>query len=346
MQTAVPVVMRGTANTSVGARAPLQSARLAGLRASKASLGRGPARSTKMLVQSVATPEQAPSDEAYEPTFVTERDRRTAAKTGLYAVLPEKALSTSFSAAVKETVGERLLALEHLCPISDPARQSLDGTWEVLYMNTFTPGLIAAQVLENLPFPKGVACLDEILLRISGDEIKAVAKVKLMDSTYAEVDLVSTWTAESDIRVREVYQKGSVSIPELGSEEMMGAAMESAKNNTPMQIRNMVEQALSNAAPMLQNFGKGFDIPATGSYERVTLISYLDEDLMVARSLSGTPEVLRRVPDPPAGEQEMTLEMEDVSVMDGADFDFSDFSEMPPIPEAAIAEPASEGPVQ
>lgn len=59
----------------------------------------------------------------------------------------------------------------------------------------------------------------------------------------------------------------------------------------------------------------------SNSYERTTLVSYLDEDLMVARSLSGTPEILRRLPDavvPP----EMSLEMEDaVDVFSFADND-------------------------
>lgn len=54
---------------------------------------------------------------------------------------------------------------------------------------------------------------------------QAVAKVKIMDSTYAELKLVSSWVPESDIRVREVYQKGSLEFPDLGSEEMMGVCL-------------------------------------------------------------------------------------------------------------------------
>jgi len=254
-------------------------------------------------------------------SFVTERDRRTAAKAALYRALPVEPLSTNFPAQVKECVGERLLVLEHLCPISDPARQSLDGSWEVLYLNTITPGLIAARVLQSLPFPKHVVQLEQILLQIKGQEIKAVAKVKIMDSTYAELKLVSSWVPESDIRVREVYQKGSLEFPDLGSEEMMGEALRSARQTAPSQIHDMVQRALSTATPILQSVSKGFEIPVSNSYERTTLVSYLDEDLMVARSLSGTPEILRRLPDavvPP----EMSLEMEDaVDVFSFADND-------------------------
>jgi hypothetical protein len=47
------------------------------------------------------------------------------------------------------------------------------------------------------------------------------------------------------------------------------------------------------------------------------LISYLDDDLMVARNLSGTPEVLRRLPDPviepEVEEEELTEYDEDTS---------------------------------
>lgn len=294
----------------------------------------GLSRPKALRVSATATPEAAPSESAenaYAGTFVTERDRRAGAKGSLYAVLPDQPLSTSYSATVKEAVGERLLVLEHLCPISDPARQSLDGTWEVLYMNTITPGLVAAQVLQRLPG----ATLEKIVLKISGGEIKATAKVSLFDATSMDVDLVSTWDAESDIRVREVYQKGSISLPELGSDKWTEAALESAKESAPTQMLDIVSQALSNAAPMLKSFGQGFEVPATGSYERVTLISYLDEDLMVARSLSGTPEILRRLPDPPAAETEMTLEQEDVEVMDSFDFG-SDFEPEPVTPQAVM----------
>lgn len=329
-QTAAPKALRVNSNRSVQASLLTPSHPVAGLVAKSAVLARGPLRASKILrVSATATPEAARSDTgageepAYAGTFVTERDRRAAAKGSLIAVLPDQPLSTSYSSAVKEAVGERLLVLEHLCPISDPARQSLDGTWEVLYMNTITPGLVAAQVLQSLPG----ATLEKIVLNISGGEVKATAKVSLFDATTMDVDLVSTWSAESEIRVREVYQKGSISLPELGTAAWTEAALETANKSAPTQVVGMLTQAVTNAAPMLQSFGQGFEVPAQGAYERVTLISYLDEDLMVARSLSGTPEILRRLPDPPPAETEMTLEQEDVEVVDQEEITF-DFGSM------------------
>jgi len=120
-----------------------------------------------------------------------------------------------------------------------PARQTLDGTWQVLYCNTTMPGLIAYRVLQrcgrtgsscfllssntlmpflppherpiphsldrcpcSLPFPPGVATLEDLKLHIAGDTLTVVAKIKLLDMV-AELELVSSLTPESDIRIRE-----------------------------------------------------------------------------------------------------------------------------------------------
>jgi hypothetical protein len=37
-------------------------------------------------------------------------------------------------------------------------------------------------------------------------------------------------------------------------------------------------------------------VPLSGTFDRSMLVSYLDSNLMVARSLNGSPEVLRKLP--------------------------------------------------
>lgn len=230
------------------------------------------------------------------------------AKLALYDVLPESGLSTSVSADVMEAVGERLLVLEHLCPISDPARQTLDGTWQVLYCNTTMPGLIAYRVLQSLPFPPGVATLEELKLNIAGHTLTVVAKIKLLDMV-AELDLVSSLTPESDIRIRETYEKGALKLPEMGSEGMMDDAALKLKE-TPMP-ENLIQQALTRATPMLQSLSEGFEVPLAGTFDRSILVSYLDKDLMVARSLNGSPEVLRKLSEPASEEPKEAATVEE-----------------------------------
>lgn len=54
----------------------------------------------------------------------------------------------------------------------------------------------------SLPFPPGVATLEDLKLHIAGDTLTVVAKIKLLDMV-AELELVSSLTPESDIRIRE-----------------------------------------------------------------------------------------------------------------------------------------------
>mmetsp|Transcript_9113 Transcript_9113/g.18865 ORF Transcript_9113/g.18865 Transcript_9113/m.18865 type:complete len:340 (-) Transcript_9113:425-1444(-) len=279
------------------------------------------ARARTFRVLSTAAPEmgsgemesdEVPAFSTPPPSmFVTEEDRRSAAKVALYDVLPEQSVGSADN-AIKEAVGERLLVLEHMCPVSNPAAQSLDGTWEVLYCDTTTPGLLAARALLSIPFPKGFAEVDALKLVIEGEEVKAVANVKLLNGPYATINLVSSINSETDIRVRESYVKGTLSMPELGGEPMMDKAADTAKANVPEVAQKAVLDALSRAAPLLQNVGKGIEVPLTGSYERVMLISYLDDDLMVARNVNGTPEILRKIPEPVVEEEVVEEKLEEV----------------------------------
>eukprot|EP00242_Pyramimonas_sp_CCMP2087_P006601 CAMPEP_0198212420 /NCGR_PEP_ID=MMETSP1445-20131203/25965_1 /TAXON_ID=36898 /ORGANISM="Pyramimonas sp., Strain CCMP2087" /LENGTH=334 /DNA_ID=CAMNT_0043886853 /DNA_START=58 /DNA_END=1062 /DNA_ORIENTATION=- len=256
-----------------------------------------PARTVRVF--SVAEPKKDdPAVSKIKELFVTEQDRRASAKSALFDVMPQQPIGTTFSNAIKEAMGECLLVLEHMCPVSNPAAQSLDGTWEVVYADTTTPGTLAAKALLSIPFPKGFAEVDTLKLVISGSEVKAEASVKLLKGPKAILNLVSKMQQESDVRVRESYVKGCLSMPELGGEEMMSKATEGAMANVPSIAQETVLEMLTRATPLLQRVGKGIEIPLEGSYERVMLISYLDNDLMVARNLSGTPEVLRRLPDP------------------------------------------------
>jgi hypothetical protein len=59
---------------------------------------------------------------------------------------------------------------------------------------------------------------------------------------------------------------------------------------TPMP-ENIIQQALTRATPMLKSLSEGFEVPLSGTFDRSMLVSYLDRDLMVARSLNGSPEV-------------------------------------------------------
>mmetsp|Transcript_13471 Transcript_13471/g.18451 ORF Transcript_13471/g.18451 Transcript_13471/m.18451 type:complete len:317 (-) Transcript_13471:158-1108(-) len=240
--------------------------------------------------------------------FVSNSDRRSEAKHELLQVLPPGGLRNS-PKEVRAAISERVLILEHLCPTSTPAQANLDGRWEVLYCDTTTPGLLAARALLESPLPKDFAALDSLTLNIDGSEISAVAAVKLAGGLLARLCLISEFRFESDIRVRETYRKGTLTIPELGSDNMMDVAKEKT-SGIPSVAQNVLMSALTSAGPLLKRVGQGVQVGLSGAYEREILISYLDEDLMVARSPSGTPEVLRRLPIAPIEEIE---EIQDIA---------------------------------
>ncbi|KAK3289084.1 hypothetical protein CYMTET_3468 [Cymbomonas tetramitiformis] len=170
-------------------------------------------------------------------------------------------------------VNEMLLSVESENPTPSPAYSPLlEGTWEVVYSGTVSPGLVpsptreialamyaggfspgtfAYQVANRLPAE--LIKTSPLSLTILPDQprIEITSEVTVFNSSAQTLKLRNTLDVESDMRIRETYSEAEVS-------------------------------------------GQGIAVPEALKYERLLFITYLDEDMMVARDDTGAPDILVR----------------------------------------------------
>ncbi|GAQ78998.1 hypothetical protein KFL_000220290 [Klebsormidium nitens] len=190
------------------------------------------------------------------------------------------------SALGRITVSEKILALERLNPTSRPTTSpQLEGTWEFLWAGARSPGLAAARRLLS-QFPSQLASIDSLTLNIFGSKSKAVATIKAFSSLVYKVTIESTILVEGNSRLKEAYEEGSISAPSVDAA------------SAPSQVRPILDQiagAVAGLPAQIKSLVEGpLTIPLTNTYERLLLITYLDDELLIARDPSGVADVLVR----------------------------------------------------
>ncbi|CAN8286886.1 unnamed protein product [Cochlearia groenlandica] len=184
-------------------------------------------------------------------------------------------------------VNERITSLERLNPTPRPTTSPcLEGRWSFEWFGSGSPGLLAARVIFER-FPSSLANLSRMEIVIKDDNAKATANIKLLNSIESKIVLSSKLTVEGPLRLREEYIEGMVESPtvieEAVPEQLKGALGQAT--TTLQQLPDLIKDTLSN----------GLRIPLSGSFERFFMISYLDEEILIARDTSGVPEVLTRL---------------------------------------------------
>ncbi|CAK9232840.1 unnamed protein product [Sphagnum jensenii] len=204
------------------------------------------------------------------------------------------------------TVGEKLLVLERLNPTPRPTTSPLlEGLWEFKWAGARSPGVIAARTLLRR-FPSVLATIKSINIIILDGTTKATASLKLFNTVETSVTLSTKLIAEGPTRLKEEYVEGVLASPSV------------LESNIPSQLKGAFGQLVA-AVERLPNTVKevlagGVKVPLTGTYERLLLISYLDEEILVARDESGVPDVLYKLqPAIPVIEPEVTIIPEYVS---------------------------------
>lgn len=223
-------------------------------------------------------------------TFLYAKEmERIAAKEALLLAIKDAAgvdalISGSTSDTGRIDVNERIIGLERLNPTPRPTTSPLlEGLWQFKWIGSQNPGQLATRVLLQR-FPSAVATLTELTLLILNGSAKATASLKLFNTITSSVTLTSKLTTEGPLRLKEEYVEGELSTPIV------------QEGTIPMQVQNAYDQFL-NAIQRLPDslkdtLSNGVKISLAGTFERQILISYLDEEILIARDTSGVPEVL------------------------------------------------------
>ncbi|GMH28368.1 hypothetical protein Nepgr_030211 [Nepenthes gracilis] len=95
------------------------------------------------------------------------------------------------------------------------------------------------------------------------------------------------FTVEGPVRMKEEYVEGLIESPTAIEETV------------PEQLRSALGQASSAVqqlpVPIRDVMSSGITIPLSGTFQRLFMISYLDDEIFIIRGSSGLPTVLTRL---------------------------------------------------
>eukprot|EP00475_Leptophrys_vorax_P031346 TRINITY_DN4746_c0_g1_i1.p1 TRINITY_DN4746_c0_g1~~TRINITY_DN4746_c0_g1_i1.p1 ORF type:complete len:323 (+),score=36.52 TRINITY_DN4746_c0_g1_i1:126-1094(+) len=190
------------------------------------------------------------------------------------------------NSAAKIEVSEKLLALERLNPTPRPTTSPLlEGTWDFVWAGTRSPGIIAARVLLKR-FPQQLATLESLKIQILEGSTKATAVLKFLTAAEASVTVSTRLAVEGPLRLKEEYTEAVVSAPSV-SDDSIPAALKGVFDQVVAATKSLPEAVKEAVA-------SGLKVPLSGRFEREIVISYLDDELLVARDQSGLADVLVR----------------------------------------------------
>ncbi|XP_078443188.1 putative plastid-lipid-associated protein 13, chloroplastic [Wolffia australiana] len=189
-------------------------------------------------------------------------------------------------------VNERIVALERLNPTPRPTTSPfLEGRWNFEWYSAGSPGLLAAKLIFER-FPTAVANLTGLSILIKDNYSRVSANLKLLNSVIAgNFILTAKLSIEGPTRLKEEYLEGVLETPTVSD------------TSIPEQLRGPLGQAAGSLQqlplPIRDALSSGLKIPLNGVYQRLFMISYLDEEILIVRDGSGSPDVLTRMEGPP-----------------------------------------------
>ncbi|KAK6244076.1 hypothetical protein QUC31_010485 [Theobroma cacao] len=227
-------------------------------------------------------------------------------------------------------VNERITGLERLNPTPRPTTSPfLEGRWNFEWFGFGSPGLSAAKIIFER-FPSTLAKLPKMDLLLKDGYAKVTAHFKLLNSIapLRLVDYVSNmWKAEVKLHMfgpsldvvvafagcaMEIESKCilstrvSIEGPLRMKEEYVEGILESptvVEETIPEQLKSAYSQAVNTVQQLpvviRDAVASGLRVPLSGTFQRLFMISYLDEEILIIRDAAGIPEVLTRL-DPPS----------------------------------------------
>ncbi|XP_061364454.1 probable plastid-lipid-associated protein 13, chloroplastic [Gastrolobium bilobum] len=214
----------------------------------------------------------------------------------------EALVSGKTSDMQKIDVNERITGLERLNPTPRPTTSPfLEGRWNFEWFGSGNPGLFATRfIFEN--FPSSLANLSKMDVFFKDGNAKITANMRLLNSIESKVVLSTKLSVEGPLRMKEEYVEGVLLSPTV------------IEDGVPEQLKGALGQAVNALqqlpAPILDAVASGLKVPLSGSFQRLFMISYLDEEILIIRNTAGMPEVLTRLDAPPSSLGESIPEYE------------------------------------
>jgi hypothetical protein len=189
-------------------------------------------------------------------------------------------------------VNERITGLERLNPTPRPTTSPfLEGRWNFEWFGSGSPGLFAARIIFER-FPSTLANLSKMDVSIKDGYAKITANLKLLNSIESKFVLTTKLSVEGPLRMKEEYAEGILESPTVIEETV------------PEQLKGALGQAVNAMqqmpVPIRDAIASGLTIPLNGAFQRLFMISYLDEEILIIRDTAGVPEVLTRLNAPSA----------------------------------------------
>ncbi|XP_058212249.1 probable plastid-lipid-associated protein 13, chloroplastic [Rhododendron vialii] len=199
-------------------------------------------------------------------------------------------------------VNERIIGLERLNPTPRPTTSSfLEGRWNFEWFGSGSPGLFAARFIFQR-FPPTLANLSKMDIVIKDRYAKITAIMRLLNSVESKFVVSTQLSVEGPLRMKEEYVEGVLELPKVDEESI------------PEQLRGPFGQAVSTVQQLPGSIrdavASGLKVPLSGTFQRLFMISYLDEEILIIRDSSGLPEVLTRLDTPPSTLAESPAEYE------------------------------------
>ncbi|KAL9685197.1 hypothetical protein QQ045_022645 [Rhodiola kirilowii] len=212
----------------------------------------------------------------------------------------------------KIDVNERIIGLERLNPTLRPTTSPyLEGRWNFEWFESGSPRSLAAKLIFE-SFPATVANLQKMDVLIKDGYAKITANTKLLNLGYltaflamqieSKIILSTKLTVEGPLRLKEEYDEVFLESPRVD------------EGIIPDQLKGAFGQAVSTLqqlpGPIRDALSSGLTFPLNRSIQRMFMISYLDEEILIIRDTSGVPEVLTRFDAPPSSDAEPATEYE------------------------------------
>ncbi|KAL5650583.1 hypothetical protein ACJX0J_041392, partial [Zea mays] len=184
-------------------------------------------------------------------------------------------------------VNERIVGLERLNPTPRPTTSPfLEGRWNFEWFGDSSPGAFAARLLFERS-PTSVAHFMGLDVLIKDGYSKLSSNLKFLNTIQSKFLLTTQLSVEGPIRMKEEYVEGLIAIPRINEESL------------PEQLKGLLGQtagALQQLpSPIREAVSEGLKLPLGGAFQRLFMISYLDEEILIVRDAAGAPDKLARL---------------------------------------------------
>ncbi|GAV88641.1 PAP_fibrillin domain-containing protein [Cephalotus follicularis] len=240
------------------------------------------ARGRCFYCKAIASVQGAPA------TYAKEMERLSAKESLLLSLKDsggfESLVSGNTTDLQRIDVNERIVGLERLNPTPRPTTSPfLEGRWNFEWFGSGTPGFFAATFIFQR-FPSALANLSKIDVSIKDGYGNVMVNLKLLNSIESKFILSTKLSVEGPLRMKEEYIEGILESPtvieETIPEQLKGALSQAV--NTMQQLPVSIRDVMAS----------GLRVPLSGTYQRMFMISYLDEEILIIRDSTGIPEVL------------------------------------------------------